>query len=211
MSTVTKTFMNYEELDLYDSFRINVEVASRDISPAAFSQINFGLPPTYLGFPTNFYFFDADVTTHADGTQTMGAPRNQSKEYVVADLVMSLDDYKRREEPKLKELKQQKHSRFSQAMSEFLDGGLSLTRAFKAALSPKRPILSWYIQNVESTLADAARDGVKTVSLWDRESVTTAKPVTDDMIILDKTLRQIHPPLTLVPVAAAKPSFFKSI
>jgi len=210
LSTVTKTFMNYEENDLYESYRLNVEVANRDISPEAFKKINFMMPPTYLGFPTRFHFFDADVTTNPDGSETIGAPRNQSKEYIVADVVMSLDAYKRREEPKLKELKTQKHSRLSQAMSELLDGGFSLTRAFKAAVSPKRPIMSWYIQNVEGMLADATEKGIKTVSLWDRESVTTAQPVTDDMIVLDKNLRQLHPPLTMVPVITGKPSFFKA-
>lgn len=194
----TKTFMEYEELDFYDSYRSTVEVPTRDVKQIDFAKVFPNGAPSFLGFPTKFRFYDADVTTDAQGREVQGAPRNFSKNYVVAEKVMTLHDYRKRELPKIAREKRNKTTMAGRALGEFMDGGFSLKRAFKAALDFGRPVLCWYIQGVEAVIAEAEKRGVKTVSLWDSAAITIAQPVDADTIVLDKSLNQIHPPRAAV-------------
>ena len=195
--------MEYEELDLNASYVLEVEVPSRNPKEIDFSKLKWSMPPTYLGFPTSFRFFDAEVMNDASGREILGLKRNYSKPYLVADTVLSFDDYKKRELPKLAEMKKSKVSRLSAAFNEL--GNLNFRKAFKTAFAPKKPVMSWYIQTVEGIIAEGSRAGTKFVALWDNEGVTTPKLLQPDVTVLDKNLNQIHP--VTKPAPAAQFSF----
>ena len=191
--------MEYTEYEMYENYQSVVEVPSRDPLQIDFKKLDWWAAPTAHGFPIEFKFFDADVTVDAEGKKTIGEPRNYSKNYHVAEVVMTLDEYKKREEPKLAAYKEEKLSRFHAFTGEFFDGGLSLKRAFKAAIAPKKPVMQWYIEQVESKIAEATATGATHIALRHSDSLSSPTVVTDDMIVLDKKLNQLHP-------SAAKPA-----
>ena len=196
----TKTFIEYKDYELYETYQVIAEVPTRDVQKIDFKKIDLT-----LGFPTEFKFFDADVTVE-NGKQVMGAPRNISKDYRIADIVMSLDDYKKRELPKLAKFKKDQQGRLDAFMQEFLDRGLSLTRAFKAAIAPKQPVLQWYIWSVEKTISEAEKTGVTHIALRDDHTLAYPVLVTDNMIVLDSKLNQLHPSVSKSKPAGPRPA-----
>lgn len=188
----TKTFMEYEELEMYDSYMLTVEVPTRDVKQIDFKALDEKLWFGAAGIPSNFRFFDADVTV-VDGREVLSNARNFSPEYRLAETVMTLDDYKKREAPKLAAEKERTTNMFGRFVEGFLDGGFSLTRAFREAAQWRRPVKDWYIRRVEATIAEAEQKGITHVALWDDHPATTPLLVTKDMIVLDKTLNQLYP------------------
>ncbi len=191
--------MEYEELDLNASYTLEVEVPSRNPKEIDFSKLKWAEPPTFLGFPTSFRFFDADTMNDASGREILGLKRNYSKPYLVAEAVMSFADYKKRELPKLAEMKKSKVSRLSAAFNEL--GNLNFRKAFQAAFAPKKPVMSWYIQNVEDIIAKGDKLGTTFVALWDNEAATTPTLLKPDVTVLDKKLNQIYPATKPAPAA----------
>lgn len=188
--------MEYTEYDLYSSEQMSVAVPSRDPLAIDYKKLDWWAAPTFLGFPTEFKFYDAQVDDA--GREIPGTRTNYSKKYQVAEAVMSLDEYKARELPKIAEMKGEKLSRFHAFTHEFIDGGFSLSKSFKAAIGPKKPVMNWYIEQVETAIRDAESAGAKHIALWDKNSATPPIIVTADMIVLDRKLAQLHP-------VAAKP------
>lgn len=182
----TKTFIEYLEYELYDQYSTSREVTTRDPAVlAASKQINDW--PNFL--PFEFHFYDADVA--ADGS--VSNKRNVSPEYRQAHKVMSLDDYKKEVLPRIAEYKKEKLGRFSAFTSEFLDGGFSLKRAFKAALGPRKPVMEWYIDSTEHLIAECEKAGIKTVALRSDYELTSAIPVAGKMVIVDSKGMQLYP------------------
>lgn len=194
---VTKTFMEYTEYDLYSSEQVSVAVPSRDPLQIDFKKLDWWMAPTFLGFPTEFKFYDAQVDDA--GKEIAGTRTNYSKNYQVAEAVMSLDEYKARELPRIAEMKGEKLSRFHAFTHEFLDGGFSLSKSFKAAIGSKKPVMDWYIEQVESTIRQAEQAGATHIAIWDKKSATAPIIIEADMIVLDRKLGQLYP-------AAAKPA-----
>lgn len=188
--------MEYTEYDLYSSEQMSVAVPSRDPLAIDYKKLDWWAAPTFLGFPTEFKFYDAQVDDA--GREIPGTRTNYSKNYQVAEAVMSLDEYKARELPKIAEMKGEKLSRFHAFTHEFIDGGFSLSKSFKAAIGPKKPVMNWYIEQVETAIRDAESAGATHIALWDKNSATPPIIVTADMIVLDRKLAQLHP-------VAAKP------
>lgn len=186
----TRTFMEYEELDLYDSWWSVVEVPHRDPARLDFKKVfeSRRLAPTAFGYPLEFRFFDANVV---DGEITHR--RNESKTYIVAELVMSVEDYKKREEPKLALYKKEKTGFCGRVMGELLDGGGNLKQAFKSAFDFGRPVMDWYIKSVGAILREAEATGATHVHLWGNHECTTAKIVAKDDIILNSKMQQLYP------------------
>lgn len=188
----TKTFIEYLEYDMYEQYTTSREVTTRDpVALAVSKQINDW--PNNL--PFEFHFYDADVA--ADGS--LSNKRNVSPEYRQADKVMSLDDYKKQVLPRIAEYKKEKQGRFSAFTTEFLDGGFSLKRAFKAALGPRKPVMDWYIQGTERMIAECEKAGIKTVALRSDHELTSAEPVAAGFIVVDSKGQQLYP-------AAAQPA-----
>lgn len=185
---VMKTFIEYREYDMYDSYLSVREVPTRDLKKLDLKKLDWGIPPTATGFPDEFRFFDAAITP--DG-KPAGTPVNSSKDYRVAETVMTLDAYKQHELPKLENYRQEKRGRIEAFCSSLLTNGFNLKDAFKHATGPKRPVMEWYIDDVTHVIAEAEKSGATHVYLPHPQSV--AKIVTPDMIVLDKTLRQIYP------------------
>ena len=191
--------MEFTEYELYETYRSSVEVPTRDVQKIDFVALfKNDIPPTVLGFPIEFRFYDADVSPDT-GREIAGTRRNVSKDYQVADIVMTLEDYKKRELPKLVEYKKQQRGRLEAFTSEFMDNGLSLRRAFKAALSPKRPVLDWHITAVEAAIAEAEKTGATHIALRDKHELASPVLVTANTVVLDQKLNQLHP-------AAEKPA-----
>jgi len=200
-ATQTKTFLEYMEYELSHSYLETLEVPTRDVQTLDFAKLSqYGLPVS----PTEFRFFDADVTVE-NGREVRGVPRNFSADYRVADIVMSLEDYKKREFPKLEEFKKNKLGRLSAFLDELLVGGFSLKRAFKAALGPKHPVRDGYIKSVESQIAEAEKIGATHVALRDHD-LSYPVLVTRNMVVLDKTMKQqLHPAMPKPRPAPAGP------
>lgn len=193
----TKTFMEYTEYDLYSSEQMSVVVPSRDPLAIDYKKLDWWETPTFLGFATEFKFYDAQVDDA--GKEIAGTRTNYSKNYQVAEAVMSLDEYKQRELPRIAEMKGEKLSRFHAFTHELLDGGFSLSKSFKAAMGPKKPVADWYITQVEKAIADAEAAGATHIALWDKNSASPPIVITADMIVLDRKLGQLYP-------VAAKPA-----
>lgn len=193
-----KSFIEYRDYELYDSYLTLLEVPTRDLQKLDLKKLDWGIAPTFLGFADEFRFFDAEVTVE-NGRQVIGARTNYSKEYRVAEEVMTLADYKARELPKLAQYKQEKRSRTDAFLSTFFNGGLQLTRAFKEALAPRRPVMEMYISTVESVIEAAEKTGATHVAFFRKGDLAVPFAVSADMILLGHDLRQIHP----APSAAA--------
>lgn len=189
--------MEYTEYDLYSSDQMSVVVPSRDPQAIDYTKLDWWAAPTFLGFPTEFKFYDAQIDDA--GREIAGTRTNYSKNYQVAEAVTSLDEYKARELPRIAEMKGEKLSRFHAFTHEFLDGGFSLSKSFRAAIGPKKPVADWYIQQVETAIRDAEAAGATHIALWDKNSATPPTVITTDMIVLDRQLRQLYP-------VAAKPA-----
>lgn len=183
-SPAMKSFIEYREYDMYDSSLSVLAVPTRDPQKLDFKKLN----PAAMAFPDEFRFFDAAITP--DG-KPAGTPVNYSKDYRIAETVMTLDAYKQRELPKLENYKREKCGRIEAFGSAILTNGFRLKDAFKHALGPKRPVMEWYINDVTDVIAEAEKTGATHVYLPYPQSV--AKIVTPDMVVLDKTLQQIHP------------------
>lgn len=195
--------MEYTEYDLYSSDQMSVVVPSRDPLAIDYKKLDWWAAPTFLGFPTEFKFYDAQVDDA--GKEIAGTRTNYSKNYQVAEAVMSLDEYKARELPRIAEMKGEKLSRFHAFTHEFLDGGFSLSKSFKAAIGPKKPVMDWYIEQVESAIRDAEAAGATHIALWDKQSASPPIIVTQDMIVLDRKLAQLYPAAAKPAPAAPKP------
>jgi len=186
-----KTFIEYREYDMYESYLSVQEVPTRDLQKLDLKK---------LGSPDDFRFFDA--TVDADNNM-ISAPVNYSKNYRIAETVMMLGTYKKREEKKLEEYKKDKCGRLETFFSSVLANGL--VNAFKRAIGSKRPVMEWYIHAVEHMIAGAEKNKATHIYLSHPEPQCVAKTVTADMVILDKELRQIHPSRTSSPVPKTTP------
>lgn len=191
-----KTFLEYLDIDLYSSTWETVEVDTRDVSKIDWKKTFPYFPPTFLGFPSHFRFFDAE--------SPQGRRSNVSKDYVIAEAVMPLEDYRAREEAKFEGYRKNKTSAWSRFCDALVNGGDSLKNAFRAALEPARPVMHRYMAEVEQAIAAAEKSGATHVHLWSATDCSVAKPVTPDMIVLDRGLAQLWPPVA-PPPPQAKP------
>lgn len=184
---VTKTYIAYEELDLYNSYPAVAEVVSRD--PASLVH-NKEVPDYALTRP--FHFFDADITFFPDDTMEIGPRYNESSPFIVAATVMTLKDYKAREAPKLERYKKEKTGFLGRAISTFLDGGFSLRAAFRDAVIG-RPVMAWYISAVKSLVAEAEKNNITHICLQDNDPRTLPVLVTPDLTVLDQRFAPLFP------------------
>ncbi|MDD9900159.1 MAG: hypothetical protein OXT65_04200 [Alphaproteobacteria bacterium] len=193
----TKTFITFREIELYDVIDNEKEVADRNVGNVDFEKLT-GYHPVV----ESFRFFDADVTVKK-GQDVRGKPHNYSPEYRIAGAVMSIEDYKKREEPKLEIFKRDKASRLGSFAAELADGSSNLKRAFKSALGARRPLFDWYIKGVENALKTAKKTGATHVALRSgSDELALPTPISANTIVVNKDMKQLYP---LPPSKAAPP------
>jgi hypothetical protein len=162
-----KTFIEYQEYDLNESYTIIHPIATRDIQHPDFKKHFEGGT-----IPSEFRFFDADVTT-VDGESSYANARNYSAPHVMAERIMTVEEFKNEQLPQIEKMKKDK-------------GGL-LTRLFNM----NRPVMAWYIDGVKATLLQAKAAQSAYIAETSKGAYYTA--VVKDMIVIDQSLQRLFP------------------
>jgi hypothetical protein len=184
------TFIRFKDYELISSLQaevtdVTLSVPGRDLATLKqfFSEKSI-YPLGNIGLPHEFTLYDVDRENCV--TNIVG--------YVHGDAVVSIDEYRKSQEPALAEYRKALTTfgeRFANSMEE---SPFNLVKAFAAAIGPAKPVMNWYIQAIEDVLRKADIAGIHYLAVKDTEAADIPDMIGVNTVVFNEDLEIVFPP-----------------